>query len=62
MPTTIPQFATAENIPVDRLRKLMRKHETLRDLCEEVGPTRVIPVDRIEEFRAAVRQAMGDRV
>lgn len=56
---TIPEFAMAEHISLDRLRRLLRRDESIRSLCQEIGPTRVIPLERAEEFRVAVRQALA---
>ncbi len=51
---TVPQAATRLNLPLDRLRKAIRKSAGAQALFEVLGPTRVIRVGKLENLRQAI--------
>ncbi len=56
---TIPTFAAEEGIPLDKLRKLLRRRSDLVSMLEMIGPLRCITSANLDRFRAAVREAIG---
>ena len=56
---TIPSWSLAEGLSIDRVRELLRRRPDIAGLLQRVGATRIIPAERLDEFRDAVRQAIG---
>ncbi|MDB5306620.1 MAG: hypothetical protein JWO38_822 [Gemmataceae bacterium] len=56
---TLPEIAQLDNHPLDKLRRAIRRRPELARMLRRVGPTRIVPAEAVEEFRAAVRVAMA---
>lgn len=54
---TVPVFAAREGVPLDWLRKLLRRRPDLQQLLRHAGPTRVVPAGNLDTLRDAVREA-----
>jgi hypothetical protein len=48
---TVPDLARTLDGPLDRLRLLIRRNESLQKLLVKMGPTRLLPGHRLESFR-----------
>jgi hypothetical protein len=53
---TVPQTAIRLKIPLDRLRKAIRKSAGAQALFEVLGPTRVIRAGKLEDLRRAISE------
>jgi hypothetical protein len=53
---TVPQAATRLGVAVDWLRKALRKTPAAQALFAVIGPTRAIPVGKLDELRRLVEQ------
>jgi hypothetical protein len=58
---TVPELARLCDEPLDRLRFKIRKHPPLAGLLVRAGPLRVLPPERLEEFRAALSSISSTR-